>query len=474
MDIKLWGGRFTKSTDNLVDEFNASILFDKVLAKYDIQGSIAHVRMLAHCKILTDAEAESIVKGLEKINEKIAKNEVDFQIADEDIHMNIERLLHKEIGMVAGKLHTGRSRNDQVALDLHLYTREMIIMLVEKLLAFQQALVEKAQQNIDTIIPGYTHLQRAQPVRLAQHFLAYAAMLQRDISRLQDNYNRVNICPLGAGALAGAGFNVDREHAAKQMNFSDIYHNSIDAVSDRDFVVEFLSASALIMLHLSRLSEELILWTSREFGFIELDDAYTTGSSMMPQKKNPDVAELVRGKTGRVYGALMGMLTVLKGLPLAYNKDMQEDKEGLFDTVKTLHDCLTLYTPMIQTMKINKEAMYNAAKNDFLNATELADYLVNKNIPFREAHAIAGQLVLHCLEEKCYLLDLPLETLQKYSPVFQPDIYQALQIEQSIEARKVMGGTSRKSVEKQLLDIGKKFTKTKEWLAKPITPPPAT
>jgi len=464
MDTKLWGGRFTKPTHNLVDEFNASIYFDKLLAQYDIQGSIAHARMLAKCAILTQEEADTIVNGLQKIGEKIKRNEIEFQVADEDIHMNIERILQQDIGEVAGKLHTGRSRNDQVALDLHLYLRQQMVMVLEKLFNLQQALVNKAEQHLDTILPGYTHLQRAQPVRLAHHFLAYAAMLQRDINRIQDAYIRVNVCPLGAGAIAGAGFNLDREYVAKQLNFTEIYQNSMDAVSDRDFVVEFLSNSALIMMHLSRLSEELILWSSREFAFVELDDAYSTGSSMMPQKKNPDVAELVRGKTGRVYGALMGMLTVLKGLPLTYNKDLQEDKEGLFDTVKTLHDCLSLYAPMITTMKINDDAMHRAAQNDFLNATELADYLVKKNVPFREAHAIAGKLVLRCIEENIYLADLPLTTLQQYSAAFKEDVFPALRIEQAVEARRVIGGTARKAVEDQLKYVHQQLTSTQEWL----------
>lgn len=464
METKLWGGRFTKPTENLVDEFNASIQFDKALAQYDIQGSIAHARMLAHCQILTQEEAETLVKGLRVISEKIKRNEIEFQIADEDIHMNIERLLKKEVGDIAGKLHTGRSRNDQVALDLHLYARQQTVMLIENLFALQQALIKKAEQHIETILPGYTHLQRAQPVRLAHHLLTYVAMLQRDIQRLQDSYVRINVCPLGAGAIAGAGFNLDREYAAKQLDFPAIYQNSMDAVSDRDFVVEFLSISSLIMLHLSRLSEELILWSSREFGFVELDDAYTTGSSMMPQKKNPDVAELVRGKTGRVYGALMGILTVLKGLPLTYNKDMQEDKEGLFDTVKTVHDCLTLYTPMIATMKVNVDAMRLAAEKDFLNATELADYLVKKNVPFREAHAVAGQLVLYCIESNCYLADVPLAKLQEYSAVFQEDVYTALRIEQAVEARRVTGGTARRAVEAQLVYVHKLLPATQAWL----------
>lgn len=465
MDTKLWGGRFTKSTHNLVDEFNASIQFDKTLAHYDVQGSIAHAKMLAECNIITQEDAEKIVKGLQRIDEKIKRGEVEFQIEDEDIHMNIERLLSKDIGDVAGKLHTGRSRNDQVALDLHLYARQQTVMVIEKLLDLQKVLTDKARKHIDTILPGYTHLQRAQPVRLPHHLLAYVAMFQRDIERMIDNYKRCNISPLGAGAIAGAGFNVDREYVANELKFSGIYQNSMDAVSDRDFVVEFLSASALIMMHLSRLSEELILWSSREFSFIEFDDAYSTGSSMMPQKKNPDVAELVRGKTGRVYGALIGMLTVLKGLPLTYNKDMQEDKEGLFDTVKTIQDCLTLYAPMIMTMKVNDDAMHLAAQNDYMNATEVADYLVKKNIPFREAHAIAGKLVLQGIEENTYLSDLPLTTLRQYHPAFDEDVYAALRIEQTVEARRVTGGTARKAVENQLNFVETQRHVTEKWLS---------
>lgn len=464
MDTKLWGGRFTKATHSTVDEFNASINFDKLLAKYDIQGSIAHARMLAKCNILSTDEVEQIVAGLQRIANKVAHHQVQFDIKDEDIHMNIERLLHQEIGAVAGKLHTGRSRNDQVALDLHLYTREQIVQTIEKLYALQHVLVEKAEQHIDTILPGYTHLQRAQPVRLAHHWLAYVAMLQRDISRFQDSYQRINISPLGAGALAGAGFNLDRDFVAQELAFAGIYMNSMDAVSDRDFVVEYLANAALVMAHLSRLSEELIIWTSREYNFIEFDDAFSTGSSMMPQKKNPDVAELVRGKTGRVYGALMGMLTVLKGLPLAYNKDMQEDKEGLFDTVKTLQDCLKLYAPMMMTLKVNATVMHNAAQNDFINATELADYLVKQGVTFREAHEIAGKLVWRCIQENCYLHDLPLKTLQEYSAKFEQDVYQALKIEHAVEARRVRGGTARAAVQEQLQIVHKQLAANKEWI----------
>jgi argininosuccinate lyase len=464
MDTKLWGGRFTKTTHHSVDEFNASITFDNLLAKYDIQGSIAHARMLAKCNILTASEAETIVKGLQHIATKISRGEVQFDIKDEDIHMNVERLLQQEIGALAGKLHTGRSRNDQVALDLHLYVREQIVQTIEKLFDLQNVLVEKAEKHIDTVLPGYTHLQRAQPVRLAHHWLAYVAMLQRDVSRLQDSYERVNISPLGAGALAGAGFNLDRDFVAEELKFAGIYANSMDAVSDRDFVVEYLANASLIMTHLSRLSEELIIWTSREFSFIEFDDAFSTGSSMMPQKKNPDVAELVRGKTGRVYGALMGMLTVLKGLPLAYNKDMQEDKEGLFDTVKTVQNCLKLYAPMMMTLKVNEQSMHNAAQNDFINATELADYLVKQGVTFRDAHEISGKLVLYCLQNNCFLMDLPLAKLQEYSEVFRDDIFQALRIEHAVEARRVRGGTAKAAVEEQFRIVRKQLESTQEWI----------
>lgn len=457
---KLWGGRFSKDTDKLVDEFNASITFDAVLAEVDIRGSLAHVAMLEKCAVLTADEATTITHGLHAVREKIANDEVTFRLSDEDIHMNIERLLHEEIGPVAGKLHTGRSRNDQVALDLHLYLREHVTSLIKKLTTLQQALITQAEQHIDTILPGYTHLQRAQPVRFAHHLLAYVNMLQRDCERLIDSYPRINTLPLGAGALAGAGFAVDREFLAKELGFERIYENSMDAVSDRDFSVEFLANASLIMTHLSRLSEEIILWSSQEFNFIELDDAYCTGSSMMPQKKNPDVAELARGKTGRVYGALMGLLTVLKGLPLAYNKDMQEDKEGLFDTLKTLHQCLSVYAPMIATMKVNTNTMREAAMDGFSNATELADYLVRKNIPFREAHEITGKLVQQCLKNNILLSDVDLATYQAASDVIGDDLYAALSVESAVEARAVRGGTARAAVEEQLEKLKEKLINT--------------
>ncbi len=448
--MKLWGGRFNKPTDQLVDEFTASIHFDHHLAQVDIQGSIVHAKMLKQCDVLSEQEQQQIEAGLTTILQRIEQGQVEFRVSDEDIHMNVERLLHEEIGALAGKLHTGRSRNDQVATDLHLYLREQVNALIEKLNKVQQALFDQAEQHVDTILPGYTHLQRAQPVRLAHHLLAYFWMLQRDVERLQDSLKRINSCPLGAGALAGAGFEFDRAWVAQQLGFDTVYENSLDAVSDRDFVVEFLSHASLIMMHLSRLSEELVLWASKEFSFIELDDAYCTGSSMMPQKKNPDVPELVRGKTGRVYGALMGILTVLKGLPLAYNKDMQEDKEGVFDVLTTLHGSLDLFAPMLATMKVNQTNMRQAVTQDFSNATELADYLVKKGMPFREAHAVTGQLVMQCIGEQQLLIDLPLEALQQHSDLFEQDIYGALAPEHAIEARAVRGGTAKAAVLKQL------------------------
>lgn len=462
--MKLWGGRFTKATDTSVDEFTASISFDQQLAEVDILGSLTHVKMLGKCGVLSQDEVTKISQGLESLATKFAKGEVDFKVSDEDIHMNVERLLHEKIGTVAGKLHTGRSRNDQVALDLHLYLREQVILVIRKLLALQQALFTQAQENIDTILPGYTHLQRAQPVRFAHHLLAYVAMLQRDIERLQNSLPRINTMPLGAGAIAGSGFAIDRQQVADDLHFERLYENSMDAISDRDFVVEFLSHASLIMMHLSRLSEELILWSSREFSFIELDDAYCTGSSMMPQKKNPDVAELVRGKTGRVYGALIGMLTTLKGLPLTYNKDMQEDKEGLFDTVATLTGSLTLFAPMIATMQVRKKTMENAAKNDFSNATELADYLAKKGLPFRDAHEVIGQIVRHCIENNLLLMDLPLTQYQKFSKLFEPDLYACLELENVVNARSVRGGTAKTAVEQQLMIVEKQIKETVHWL----------
>jgi argininosuccinate lyase len=443
---KLWGGRFTKQTDQLVEEYTASILFDKQLYEEDIQGSLAHVNMLGKCGIVPKDDVEKIVDGLHTILQRMRRGEVEFSIADEDIHMNIEKQLIELVGPVGGKLHTGRSRNDQVATDMHLYLRKRVVEFVELLGKLQEALIEQAKANLDTILPGYTHLQRAQPILLAHHLMAYVSMFQRDAERLQDSYKRINVLPLGAGALAGTTFPIDRHFVAKQLGFDRVYENSLDAVSDRDFIVEFLADASLVMTHLSRLCEELVLWSSTEFRFIELDDAFCTGSSIMPQKKNPDVAELVRGKTGRVYGNLFGLLTVLKSLPLAYNKDMQEDKEGMFDTVATLRGALLLMAPMIATMQVNKDRMREAVRQDFSNATDIADYLVNKGLPFRQAHEVIGKLVLHCIQQGIYLLDLSIEEYKKFSSLFESDIYEVLQPEQVVNARDVYGGTAAPQV----------------------------
>ncbi|MEE9451547.1 MAG: argininosuccinate lyase, partial [Gammaproteobacteria bacterium] len=453
--MTLWGGRFSKAVDSFVEDFGASIHFDHVLAHWDIVGSVAHSKALAKAGVLSGKEQQKISAALWKLAEKIESGKIKFSLSDEDIHMNIERLLHGSIGDLAGKLHTGRSRNDQVALDLHLYLRAQVLHLLEKCHALQSALIAKGLEHIDTLLPGYTHLQRAQPVSLAHHLLAYAAMLQRDMQRLQEGWHRINVMPLGAGALAGAGFGLDRDYVAQLLAFDSLYENSMDAVSDRDFIIEFLSSASMIMMHLSRLSEELILWSSQEFAFIELDEGYSTGSSMMPQKKNPDVAELVRGKTGRVYGALMSMLTILKGLPLTYNKDLQEDKEGVFDVMKTVQDCLTVYAPMISTMKINKNNMARAASGGFSNATQVADYLVAKALPFRQAHEVAGKLVLHCIQNNTVLEELPLSVMQQYSDLIDNDIYQQLALTYVVDARNVRGGTARPQIRKQL-DLIKK------------------
>lgn len=444
---KLWGGRFTKPTNQLVEEYTASIHFDKELAVEDIQGSLAHVTMLGKCGILPEEDVEKIKEGLHAVWQKIDRGEVEFSVSDEDIHMNIEKLLIELIGPVGGKLHTGRSRNDQVATDMHLYLRKRVVELIGLLANVQQALLNQAEANLDTIIPGYTHLQRAQPILFAHHLMAYVSMFKRDAERLQDSYKRINVLPLGAGALAGTTFPIDRHFVAEQLGFDAVYENSLDAVSDRDFIVEFLANASLIMTHLSRLCEELVLWSSTEFSFIELDDAFCTGSSIMPQKKNPDVAELVRGKTGRVYGDLIGLLTVLKALPLAYNKDMQEDKEGMFDAVKTLHGALSLFAPMIETMKVRKERMRQAVNQDFSNATDIADYLVNKGLPFRQAHEVIGKTVLYCIEQKKFLLDLTLDEYHQFSRLFENDIYTVLQPDAVVNARNVYGGTANNQVQ---------------------------
>jgi argininosuccinate lyase len=462
---KLWGGRFTKKTDQLVEEYTASISFDRELAEEDIQGSLAHVTMLGHCGILPPEDVEKIKEGLLQVRERIRRGEIEFSVADEDIHMNIEKNLIDAIGPVGGKLHTGRSRNDQVATDMHLYLRKRVVEFVGLLARLQEALIGQAKANLDAIVPGYTHLQRAQPILFAHHLMAYVSMFGRDIERLQDSYKRVDALPLGAGALAGTTFPIDRQYTAQLLNFGRVYENSLDAVSDRDFIVEFLADASLIMAHLSRLSEELILWSSTEFQFVELDDAFCTGSSIMPQKKNPDVPELVRGKTGRVYGHLVGMLTVLKSLPLAYNKDMQEDKEGVFDTVRTLQGALQLFAPMIETMKVRKERMRRAVDRDFSNATDIADFLAAQGLPFRQAHEVIGKTVLYCIQHDKFLLDLTLDEFRQFSPLFDERIYEVLQPERVVNARDVYGGTATAQVEAAIARAEAELARTARWVA---------
>ncbi|MDO7906585.1 argininosuccinate lyase [Paenibacillus sp. JX-17] len=461
---KLWGGRFTKQTNKLVEEYTASIGFDKALAEEDIQGSLAHVTMLGRCGIVPQEDVDTIKEGLHKVLARIREGSIEFSVSDEDIHMNIEKHLIEEVGAVGGKLHTGRSRNDQVATDMHLYLRNRVVSLTGMLHALQEALVIQARDNLDTIVPGYTHLQRAQPILFAHHLMAYVSMFQRDAERLMDSYKRINILPLGAGALAGTTFPIDRHFVAEQLGFDGVYENSLDAVSDRDFIVEFLAGASLIMTHLSRLSEELVLWSSNEFNFIELDDAFCTGSSIMPQKKNPDVPELVRGKTGRVYGNLIGLLTVLKSLPLAYNKDMQEDKEGMFDTVATLEGALQLFAPMIATMKVKKDVMRQAVNQDFSNATDIADFLVNKGLPFRQAHEVIGKTVLYCIQNGKYLLDLSLEEFQQFSELFDERIYDVLQPEAVVNARNVYGGTATAQVQAAIERSEARLQATSQWV----------
>ncbi|MBM0067105.1 argininosuccinate lyase [Alkalicoccobacillus gibsonii] len=443
---KLWGGRFTKTAEEWVDAFGASIGFDQALVMEDIQGSIAHVTMLGKCGILTSEETEQIKAGLETLKEKAKAGELEFSVQNEDIHLNLEKFLIDEIGPVGGKLHTGRSRNDQVATDMHLYLRNETKNIMEALRNVQQALLNQASNHVETLIPGYTHLQRAQPVSFAHHLMAYFWMLERDFGRFQDSLKRVNVSPLGAGALAGTTFPIDRAYSAELLGFDSIYENSLDAVSDRDFIVEFLSAASVTMMHLSRLCEELILWSSQEFQFIEMDDAFATGSSIMPQKKNPDMAELIRGKTGRVYGGLFSLLTTLKGLPLAYNKDMQEDKEGMFDAVHTVKGSLKIFAGMIDTMDVRTEVMEKAVHNDFSNATELADYLAAKGLPFRDAHEVVGKLVLTAINKGVFLLDLSYEDFQAAHPLFEQDIYEVLEPKTVVARRNSAGGTGFEQV----------------------------
>ena len=416
--MKLWGGRFTKSTDSFTDHFHSSISFDQRMYKEDITGSIAHAAMLGKQGVISKEDSELLQKTLKELLKDIEDGKVEFDEKAEDIHMNIETLLIERIGDVGKRLHTGRSRNDQVALDIRMYNKEQIVDIKKLLLALIEELNKIAEDNINTIMPGYTHLQRAQPVTLAHHVLAYCEMFKRDIDRLNDTYRRTNVMPLGSGALAGTTYPLDRQAVCDALGFDSITKDSMDGVSDRDFCIDLLSALSVIMMHLSRFCEEIILWSSHEFKFVELDDAYSTGSSIMPQKKNPDMAELIRGKTGRVYGHLMGMLTMMKGLPLAYNKDMQEDKEAVFDSIDTVKMCLPVFTNMIKTAVFNKKNMYNAAKGGFTNATDAADWLVKNGVPFRDAHAILGQLVLYCINNNKALEDLSLDEFIAISPVF--------------------------------------------------------
>ena len=444
--MKLWSGRFTKESDSLTEDFNASIAFDRRMYNQDIAGSIAHARMLARQGIINAEERDLIIKGLEEIREGLASGQLQFSVEAEDVHMNIETLLTRRIGDVGKKLHTARSRNDQVALDIRLYLRDEITLIRQYLLQLEETLLELAQEHINTIMPGYTHLQKAQPVTLAHHLLAYFEMLRRDLERLSDCSARMDYMPLGSGALAGTGFDLDRDYVREQLGFTHITRNSLDGVSDRDFALEFCSFASILMMHLSRFAEELILWSSEEFSFVDMDDAFSTGSSIMPQKKNPDLAELVRGKTGRVYGDLITLLTLMKGLPLAYNKDMQEDKEALFDAVDTVKKCLVVFAPMLRTARFRPEKMAAAARSGFTNATDLADYLVRKGLPFRDAHAVVGRAVLYCLANNLSLEDVDIEKYREFSPLIADDIYKYIAVEECVARRTVAGGPAPETV----------------------------
>ena len=450
MSKKAWGGRFQAEPEAWVDAFNASIHFDHLLIDEDIQGSIAHATMLAQQGILTSEESDTIIKGLQDIQQDYHDGKVEFTEALEDIHLNIEHELIERIGSVGGKLHTGRSRNDQVATDMHLYTKKAVKEIIELILSLQETIVSLADKHVDTIMPGYTHLQRAQPISFAHHVMTYFWMLERDKARFNDALKRIDINPLGAAALSGTTHPIDRQKTQELLDFASLYENSLDAVSDRDYIVETLNAISLVMIHLSRFSEEIIFWSTDEAKFITLSDAFSTGSSIMPQKKNPDMAELIRGKTGRTTGHLVSMLMTLKGLPLAYNKDMQEDKEGLFDAVHTVTGSLRIFEGMLATLTVNTDRLNETVHKDFSNATELADYLVEKDIPFREAHAIVGQIVYWCIQHDCYLLDVPLEKYQEFSPTIDETIYSYLKPENCLKRRKSYGSTGQESVRHQI------------------------
>ena len=445
---KLWGGRFTKSTDSFTDHFHSSISFDSRMYKEDILGSCAHAAMLGKQNIIPKEDSDLIIKTLKEILADIEAGKVTFDEKAEDIHMNVETILINRIGDVGKRLHTGRSRNDQVALDIRMYLKEQIVDIKALVKELITVLNNIAERNINTVMPGYTHLQNAQPVTLAHHVLAYVEMFKRDYDRLSDTYKRTNVMPLGSGALAATTYPLDREFVKEQLGFDAITLDSMDGVSDRDFVIELLSAFSMIMMHLSRFCEEIIIWNSQQYKFVEMDDAYSTGSSIMPQKKNPDMAELIRGKTGRVYGHLMAMLTVMKGIPLAYNKDMQEDKELVFDAIDTVKGCLALFTGMLATMKFNKERMLESCRHGFTNATDAADYLVNHGVPFRDAHGIVGKLVLYCIDKKIALDDMSLEEYKEISPVFEEDIYDAISMETCVNKRNTIGAPGPEAMKK--------------------------
>ncbi|MDL2258332.1 argininosuccinate lyase [Eubacteriales bacterium OttesenSCG-928-K08] len=449
---KLWGGRFQKNTDAAMEDFHSSIAVDCRMAKEDILGSIAHAKMLSKQGIIPQEDAKAIVDGLNGILLDVEAGNVEFSKSAEDIHMNIETLLTQRIGEAGKRLHTGRSRNDQVALDTRMYMKSGVDETLDKLFALIKTLLNTARAHVDTVLPGYTHLQKAQPITLAHHVMAYVEMFRRDVSRLQDCKRRMDEMPLGAGALAGSTYALDRQFVCDELGFSCITRNSLDSVSDRDFCIEYAGCASIIMMHLSRFCEELILWSSDEFRFVEMDDAYSTGSSIMPQKKNPDVAELIRGKTGRVYGSLTALLTVMKGLPLAYNKDMQEDKEAVFDTLDTVNGCLDMFEKMFSTLKFNIEVMRAGAERGFTNATDAADYLVKKGVPFRTAHEIVGKLVFFCLENGLAISGLTLEQLKEISPVFEADVFEAVSLEACVEGRKLPGGPSPEAVRAHIED----------------------
>lgn len=454
--MKLWGGRFTKETNKLVHNFNASLSFDQKFYKQDIQGSIAHVTMLAKQGIIEESDKVAIINGLNSILTDIENGHLEFTPEHEDIHSFVEAHLIERIGDPGKKLHTGRSRNDQVALDMKLYVRDEVVELDSLLKTLLQSIMKVMEENTETFMPGFTHLQKAQPVTLAHHFGAYFEMFKRDRSRLTDIYDRMNYCPLGAGALAGTTYPLDREYTASLLNFDGPTLNSMDSVSDRDYVIELMSALSTIMMHLSRFCEEIIIWNSNEYRFVNIDDSYSTGSSIMPQKKNPDIAELIRGKTGRVYGALTSILTTMKGIPLAYNKDMQEDKEFAFDAIDTTKGCIALFTGMIDTMTFNKQVMESSAKNGFTNATDAADYLVNHGVPFRDAHGIVGQLVLFCEGKGISLDDMTLDEFKAISPVFEEDIYDAISLKTCVDKRLTIGAPGKEAMDK-VIAINKEY-----------------